>query len=149
MHQIISIQIFLESKRHCLVGFNFVSPPYWTCDFLNQFTGVYISQKYYICPPPFSQIFFPPSTVKISPFPPFFHDLPFNFTFFHYESSYFFSIFFLQPAINSYFWQNQIYTSLQFIKYKFLHVKNSSVTIVNGQSGLKFFHLPNGDLLFS
>ena len=40
--------------------------------------GVYYQNNLYFCPPPFFSkiIFFPPSTVKISSFPPFFHLLP-------------------------------------------------------------------------
>ena len=34
-------------------------------------------------------------------------------------------------------------------KYKFLQVKNSFITILNGRSVLKLFQLSNGDLLFS
>ena len=36
-----------------------------------------------------------------------------------------------------------------FTKYKFLQVKNSFATIVNGLSGLKLFQLSNGYLFFS
>ena len=46
------------------------------------FRGVYFPKIWYFCPPPFPKWFLPPSTVKISPFPPFFHHFPFKFTFF-------------------------------------------------------------------
>ena len=58
------------------------------------------------CPPPFSKIiFFPLSTVKIFPFPPFFHLFPFNLVFFLDKSSYFFP--------NQSITQNEKYTPLQ------------------------------------
>ena len=62
--------------------------------------GVYYLHNWYFCPPPFFQNdIFPPSTVKLSPFSPFFHHLPFKFTFFSLGII----IFLPQPTNISYF----------------------------------------------
>ena len=97
-------------------GWNSSRPP----NFLRLARGVYYHNNWYFCPPPFSKIiFFPPSTVKISSYPPFFHLLPRIFTFFlinHYIfSPNYQKLIFLPPPLGG---QNKKYTPLRLAEYK-------------------------------